>query len=321
MSSTSILLSLVDLLLLKATVILGVGWLVARSQQRNASAASAVWRLVIAALVALPLVRYALPPVALTDISIPHSVVQFAGPFIAIWIGGMLLLLVRWWADWRAMKRVVAAASSDVSTAARRIVRRAMLQEQRLASVRQPVSALPVEIRLTGELAAPAMAGWRQPVLLLPYRAAEWSARDLSAAVTHELGHIRRNDWAVACVERAVGILLWPNPFVHGALRAASHCRELAADQHVLRAGHAPLRYAQLLMRAASGVSPRDTRTASGALVAFSATQGLTQRIRAIATSSAVAQDRYSSTLRWLAPAIAAVTIAIAAPAFWLCTP
>jgi hypothetical protein len=55
--------------------------------------------------------------------------------------------------------------------------------------------------------------------------------------------------------------------------------------------------------------------------VAFSAVQGLTQRIRAVATASAVAPERFASTLQTLAPAMIGATVAIAVPALWICLP
>lgn len=316
MTAARVVMVLVDVILLKASIVIGIGAGTAWCLRHNASAASAVWKLIAASLVAVPLLRALLPQLAITDLAVSHHVVSWALPMIGVWGTGVVLLLVRWWRDLSAMRAVIDAAAPVIPLSMQRIVNRAHMIEQRVASSAAPIRPIRPEVRLSHQLSAPAVAGWRRPVILLPASADEWPAHDLRAALLHELSHIRRNDWATAFVERVMSILFWPNPLLYAMRRASSLQRELAADQRVLQAGFAPLNYARTLLRAASTAAPP-----SRALVAFSATDSLAYRIGVLADTNAIAPDRHRPTLQRLAPLWIAMTSVLAASALWICTP
>ena len=57
-----------------------------------------------------------------------------------------------------------------------------------------------VEIREVPDLTAPATAGWRHPVILLPVDWRSWDDTDRRAVLAHELAHVQRWDYAAGLV-------------------------------------------------------------------------------------------------------------------------
>ena len=79
--------------------------------------------------------------------------------------------------------------------------------------------------------------GWRQPVVMLPASAAEWSAERMRIVLLHELAHARRGDWLLQLAAEALRCVWWFNPLawmVRARLRRES---EHAADDLVLAQG------------------------------------------------------------------------------------
>ena len=54
--------------------------------------------------------------------------------------------------------------------------------------------------------------GISRPVIVLPLDAREWSEAELRRALMHELEHIKRGDWLMQIVARAVAALLLVPP-------------------------------------------------------------------------------------------------------------
>jgi len=57
---------------------------------------------------------------------------------------------------------------------------------------------------------------------LLPADAREWSELDVRRAFVHELEHIRRGDWTVHILARAVCALYWFHPLGLGCMAGSS---------------------------------------------------------------------------------------------------
>ena len=97
-------------------------------------------------------------------------------------------------------------------------------------------------------LAAPVVAGTLRPALLLPVGFEVGPEADI--VFLHELAHLRRRDPLVTLLGELAAACFWFNPVVRLAARRMRELQELAADNHVLREGIRPSRYARYLVDA-----------------------------------------------------------------------
>ena len=91
-------------------------------------------------------------------------------------------------------------------------------------------------LRVTSDVASPALVGLLRPVLLLPEGdAAAFSPEDWENIFVHELAHFRRADHWTHAVQLAALSVHWFNPVVWLGFRQLRADRELAADEWALR--------------------------------------------------------------------------------------
>jgi beta-lactamase regulating signal transducer with metallopeptidase domain len=149
----------------------------------------------------------------------------------------------------------------------RRIVRRATgARAWSLAAARAgSTTGQRVDVRATGELDAPAVAGVLAPVILVPHASASWTDERRYAVLLHELAHVRQRDCLTQLIAQLLCAVHWFNPLVWLAARRLRVERELAADDAVVAAGARASSYAEdlLAIACAAGVA-RDVP--SGAL-------------------------------------------------------
>ena len=96
-----------------------------------------------------------------------------------------------------------------------------------------------VEVLLHEALTGPMTCGVAHPAIMLPLEAQNWEAEDLNRALVHEMEHVRRADWAVHCLARAVCAAYWFHPLVWIAWRQLALEAERACDDAVLRRSEA----------------------------------------------------------------------------------
>ena len=173
----------------------------------------------------------------------------------AVWLAGAAFVLVR---ALRAHARAVRAARAATDAPAEAS---ALLGE--LASrigVRAP--RLVVGDAITG----PHLVGIVRPYVVVP--PALLADRELlSAALLHELAHVRRRDALARVVQIAATALLWWWPVVRFATRRLDAAREAACDAWALEAGDVPRpSYARLLVRMAQLHAPAAPLAAPHAL-------------------------------------------------------
>ncbi len=129
------------------------------------------------------------------------------------------------------------------------------------------------------EAEAPMTWGILRPRILMPERAARWSQAERRSALTHELAHVVRGDWALLVLARAAVALHWFNPLAWIAFRRLALEAERACDDRVLRLGARPSSYAKLLLQITRQMHP-------GGLPMASASMGrpkhMTRRIESI---------------------------------------
>ncbi len=192
---------------------------------------------------------------------------------VAVWLAGVALLLTR-----RAL----------IALKLRAIVRSSRpIGDGRLAAkVRSVVEAggVRAEVRESEQCGVPLASGIVRPVVLLPVEAADWSDAYISAALRHELGHIRRRDCITRLLADVLCALYWVNPLVWFAARQMRLAQEQACDDLVLNAGAPADEYAGQLVDVVRSLQ-RDRFTARHAL-AMAQPSTLETRVRAIVDES-----------------------------------
>lgn len=112
----------------------------------------------------------------------------------------------------------------------------------------------------------PAVIGIVRPVILLPVSMMGLETAHLSAIISHELAHIRRNDLLINLVQRFIESFLFFHPVTWYLSRRVSVEREICCDEIVLASGSSNVVYAQALLEMAEqsigGVGSRVTSLA-----------------------------------------------------------
>lgn len=167
----------------------------------------------------------------------PERVVRWTvHGFLAIWLGGVLLLLGRMglgMISLRGWKQQ--AVRMECAEMAQRLARHLALRRS-------------FEVRSTAETPVPIMCGAVNPVIFLPADARSWPQPRLRAVLLHELAHIKRCDYLTHMLGRVVRAFFWPQPLVWKAVERASAAQEQACDDVVLRSGIASWEYAKHLL-------------------------------------------------------------------------
>lgn len=178
---------------------------------------------------------------------------------LSAYLGLVLWLLGRRIAGLRAVRRWAEGghpAGDDMLAAVARAA-------QRLGLRRVPV------VRVHQTAATPQVIGLWRPILVVP---AWLTARHdhLTAALLHELAHVRRRDTWVHGLQLVVGTLLCAWPVVHWVNRRIAMYREMACDQWALACG--PLEaggYARMLVAFARRMIPSAGEPARDASMAL----------------------------------------------------
>jgi beta-lactamase regulating signal transducer with metallopeptidase domain len=265
-------------LALRATALLGGGLLAARAL-RAASAATrhALWRLVLLAVLLLPVITTASPRWVVLDArhlpGVAGAVREAAGarslspgdPQLTP-VSGVSPLAAAPWAPSR-----VAAMAAAWAGGASVIALFYLLGHLRLWNLRRRSTPAPLpwaasasrlasrlglaatpEVRVTPLAPGPLVCGVARSTILIPSEAAHWPEARRDAVLVHELSHIRRRDVQAQLLAHAVCVIHWFNPLAWLAAREMRRERELACDDAVLTAGVPPAWYAAELLAMAS---------------------------------------------------------------------
>ncbi len=95
---------------------------------------------------------------------------------------------------------------------------------------------------------SPVTFGWRRPVVLLPARFPEFTARVQQAILCHELLHVARRDWLFAIAEELVRAVFWFHPAIWWLLGEIQLAREQAVDREAIRLTEARDEYVDALL-------------------------------------------------------------------------
>ncbi|MDB5693758.1 MAG: family metallopeptidase [Alphaproteobacteria bacterium] len=275
----------------KSALISGAALAVAAALRfRPAGERSAVLRMAVAMILALPLIALLLPalPVvtqtvretapaapaafaAIGSLPLPQAAAPAAGawddpvPLLEwLWLGGAAMVAVRLLAGLATLRRW----TRNASVPDRPEWTEALGRAREAAGFRGAVRLL------VADTPSPISWGWRRPVILLDRDTARTPA-EAEAVLAHEMAHIVRRDWAVLILARLAIACFWFNPLMWLLERRLVEEAEEAADARAL-AFVAPDRYAQTLLSCARHAgAPRLPATAI-------ADKSLGRRVKAI---------------------------------------
>ena len=158
-----------------------------------------------------------------------------------IWGCGFVLMLRRWFREWRRVADFVRTASPVTEGREVRTLRRL---ESRIG-IRKPIAMV-----LSNAWLEPAVFGIREPVLMWPQSMGERLNDDQVAAIlAHELSHVRRRDNLVASVHMVIQAVFWFHPFVWWVGARLLDERERSCDEDVIELGNEPGVYAESILK------------------------------------------------------------------------
>ncbi len=184
------------------------------------------------------------PPESATASSVTANWLGFAPWLVVVYLGGVVLMLLRLARSVRQsqLSRRTAEALTSGPLAA--------LVEQ--LSQRWAMRVTPVLMQVKGAI-VPQVIGLLRPIILLPMSAVnELSAEELELILTHEMAHILRHDMWIHLVQRLTEILLFFNPALWLLSHRISAFREYCCDDITCKTAGEPepeIRYATALLR------------------------------------------------------------------------
>lgn len=108
--------------------------------------------------------------------------------------------------------------------------------------------AHPVRLLLSSIVDVPVVIGWLRPLVLMPAAALTGLApHQIEALLAHELAHIRRHDYLVNVLQRAIEAVLFYHPAVWWVSNQIRRERELCCDDLAVAASGDALSYAHAL--------------------------------------------------------------------------
>ncbi len=303
----------------------------------------------------IPATPVARVPVAIEEIVQPFAPFQGAGVpaavsvpapagvgvlpvvLLAIWLCGLVAVVLHWWVRWR---RVAAAVRGSTPLAEGREVEalRRLRWGGRSFSVvcqqgsskaltghkkRWPVPLwgllAPQSITLVSSRARlePGVFGIFRPVLWLPAGIGDrLNDAELEAILAHELCHARRRDNLAAAIHMGVEAIFWFHPLVWWLGARLTEERERACDEEVVRMGGEPQVYAEGILKVCEFYLASPVICAAGV-----SGGGLKNRIEGIMANRIFHKLNFAQKLLLAVAAIGAVAGPIAAGLFGQAAP
>lgn len=160
---------------------------------------------------------------------------------LLIWGCGLVMMLLRWFREWRRVATFVRTASPVTEGREVQTLRRL----ERITGIATPIAMVAAD-----ESFEPAVFGILEPVLIWPQNMGERLNDDQIAAIlAHELSHVRRRDNLVALVHMIVQAVFWFHPVVWWVGARLLDERERSCDQDVIGLGNEPEVYAESILK------------------------------------------------------------------------
>lgn len=245
MSIDAAVVSLLASVSVRVAVVAALAWVVLSvCRVRRADVRHAVWSLVLAAMLAAPLLAWFAPsltlhvghPAAAPD-AIPSRqvplVVSAAAPDSPITppnspVSGRL----QW--NWQSVLCALYAAGALIMLG--RLVYGCAMARRLVRSSKTIEEPLPTGIRVAecGCITVPVTIGWVRPRILLPVGWHEWSEGKLRAVLAHESTHVKRGDYLVGLLASLNRGLYWFHPLAWWLERALIASAEQACDDEAI---------------------------------------------------------------------------------------
>jgi len=260
-----------------------VAWTLRR---RGADVQHAIWLLVLAGMLALPLVIAALPPLRIPPpdsvgarlagaVSSLHASTSAGtsssvggdsgnGVFTATESSPRGIPLPSW-------RMLALAAYAAVALFFLGRVASATWRAKKVASAASRVSIDLIdeldyprpEIRESTEVAVPFTLGWRNSVIVLPATWRQWEDFKLRSVLVHELAHIQRRDWATAVVAAINRAVFWFHPLAWWIENRLATLSEEACDARAIRFVGDASNYASVVLAFARAATHRRVAAAT----------------------------------------------------------
>ena len=159
-----------------------------------------------------------------------------------VWAAGVIVVLARLLRGTALVRRVRRGAVALTSPDWRQPL---MEAADRLGLPREP------RLLASDAVLMPIVCGVRDPAIVLPATASEWTEQRRRAVLCHELAHVRRSDLALTILSRLGCALYWFHPLFWVAARRLRLESERACDDLVLEVGTRPSEYADHLLQIA----------------------------------------------------------------------
>ncbi|WP_263353208.1 M56 family metallopeptidase [Acidicapsa acidisoli] len=158
-----------------------------------------------------------------------------------IWMLGILLLAVRaaggWWHLEKLRRTACGVVPDDVKASLLHVCKRVNVGSE-------------IILRVSDRVISPMVMGVWQSTVILPVSAIlHLSREELEAVLAHELGHIRRWDYACNLLQTALETLLFFHPAVWWISGIVRDRREVCCDEIAVKSCSDPVVYAQTLLR------------------------------------------------------------------------
>jgi beta-lactamase regulating signal transducer with metallopeptidase domain len=158
-----------------------------------------------------------------------------------IWMLGILLLGVRatggWWQLEKLRRSACCVVPKDVKASLFRVCERVNVGRE-------------IILRVSDRVISPMVMGvWQATVILPVSTILHLTREELEAVLAHELGHVRRWDYACNLLQTALETLLFFHPAVWWLSGTVRDRREVCCDEIAVRSCSDPVIYAQTLLR------------------------------------------------------------------------
>jgi len=217
-----------------------------------------------------------------------------SGLIALIWISGVIIMGLRFTGSYVLSCRYKRYGTTD-------------LPEEWNKKIRKIASSIRLgkNVRVVQSLIAtiPMASGWIKPVIVLPASIISGiPANQLEAIITHELAHIKRNDYLVNILQSLIEIIMFYNPamwWISGLIRTE---REKCCDDITLIAGNERIIYAKAL------ISIQEVRGRSPAPDLSIKNNNLINRIKRI---TSMKSNNFYSKEKWIALTGLAIMLAL----------
>ena len=158
-----------------------------------------------------------------------------------IWMLGVLLLAIRATGGWWQLESLRKSATGVVPAHV----------EQRFLHICSRLNVgRHVLLRVSDQVISPMVMGLFRATVILPMSAVlRLTTEELEAVLAHELGHIRRWDYACNLLQTALETVLFFHPAVWWLSRTVRDRREICCDEIAVQSCTDPVVYAQTLLR------------------------------------------------------------------------